>query len=169
MIATAEQGCLVQIGRRLPPALQRVCRRSAIGLASILLLLAFGAGSASAGDGTLSASCNNNIQYPSNPHVYIDSGRLRPLPGWSSQYVATNDYLYSDSTGRYAWGGWNYYWATNDPGQYVSPGVTPDFWLGAGWYAAGTYALVWNGAAWYGPTTNTYIQFPGGGWWCYGL
>jgi hypothetical protein len=147
---------------------RRLSRTAALMVAGLLATLCF-ASSAMAGSGTLTANCNYNWQdMLQGPHVRIESGDLQPLPGYTTQWVTTKEYLYNYETKSWTSGDWNTYLADR-VGKVISVGG-PDFWLGHGWYAAYVVAYAWNPStrSWGSATIHQYVPYEEGGWWCHG-
>ena len=134
------------------------------GTVLVVGLVGVGSSPASAGRGTLTASCNSDPYRA--PHVFIDSEDLVPVGGRTIQRVATREWLYHFESGQWTSGPWNIYTATFD--WIVTIGGGPDFYLGTGYYAAYVEAYAWDGSAWQGPTTSTFVPFQDGSYWCRG-
>jgi hypothetical protein len=143
-------------------------KAAALMVGGLLAALCF-ASTAMANSGSLTANCNYNWGDMLNgPHVRIESGDLLPLPGYSSQYIATKEYVYNYESKTFTAGDWNIYLADRI-GKTITVGG-PDFWLGSGWYAAYVVAYAWNPStrSWGNATISQYVPFEEGGWWCHG-
>ncbi len=144
-------------------------RRAASLLGAGLLAALCLATTAQANSGSLTANCNYSwVERLTGPHVSIESSDLLPLPGYDQQWVAAKEYIYNYETGTWRSGDWNRYLADRI-GKTITVGG-PDFWLGRGWYAAYVVAYAWNPStrSWGRPTTQQYVPFEEGGWWCHG-
>jgi hypothetical protein len=141
-----------------------------VALLVAMLTMALTASGARAGDGTISASCNYNWQEMTQfgPHVQIDSANLWPTGNLAGQWVAAKEYLYQYGTTKVIEGPWHVYWADRVGKVFTVGG--PDFHQGPGWWAARIVAYAWNAGAggWDGPTTNSWVRYDDGSWWCHG-
>jgi hypothetical protein len=153
----------------------RPLHRQSRGLMLVLLtgplVVGLAAGTASAGRGTISASCNTNVPYfqAYGPHAFIHSTDLVPVGGVEHQRVLTRKWLYNYETGTWVGSPYQQYIASSNPDEQQVEVGGPDFNLGAGWYAAYLQAWVGVDGAWRGPTLSTWVRFSDGSWWCHGL
>ena len=139
--------------------------RAALALGSFALLLAFGAGSASANRGTLTASCNGGVVYNQQRRVDVNVFDLLPAGGQSQGRISATVYIQNYSTGQrfYATKSFTAY---SDP-NLVTVGGSVTMFLPPGWWRVQVTAYGLVGNQWQ-LITNRYVPYQQGGWWCPG-